>query len=176
MYPEVDSGEYNICVQATAGRGAPGGKARVYHDRYRHQDSSLQQDPGHHARGRRIRQGPGHAPVGQSGSCPARSGIRTAAGLSKSRQVTNYATPSLTGQYNTSPEIHTYIGVFDILNMPNTSEICTRSGYYRFVRYTDGTTQPPPTNEEREIPMRRGEQFPPIRSSGKSAYWAWNRD
>jgi hypothetical protein len=40
------------------------------------------------------------------------------------------------------------------------------SGRYEFVRYTDGTTTPSPTSNERVIPLSRGENFPPIRSSG----------
>ena len=52
-----------------------------------------------------------------------------------------------------------------------TGEVCPESGRYRFDGYLDGTSSPPPTREEREIPLSRGETFPPIRSSGKACYW-----
>ena len=52
-----------------------------------------------------------------------------------------------------------------------TGEVCRESGRYRFDGYIDGTSSPPPTPEEREIPLSRGETFPPIRSSGKACYW-----
>jgi hypothetical protein len=45
------------------------------------------------------------------------------------------------------------------------------SGRYKFVRYTDGTTTPSPTSEERIIRLTRGEVFPPIRSCNKGAHW-----
>jgi len=52
-----------------------------------------------------------------------------------------------------------------------TGQTCEVSGRYRFDGYTDGTSTPTPTAEEREIPLSRGETFPPIRSSGKACYW-----
>jgi len=52
-----------------------------------------------------------------------------------------------------------------------TGEKCVESGRYRFDGYTDGTSSPPPRPEEREIPLSRGETFPPIRSAGKSCWW-----
>lgn len=45
----------------------------------------------------------------------------------------------------------------------------TRS--YEFVKYTDGTTYPAPTADERSIPLSAGETFPPIRSCNKGAWW-----
>ena len=36
---------------------------------------------------------------------------------------------------------------------------------YNFDGYLDGTSSPPPTAEEREIELTRGENFPPIRIS-----------
>ena len=45
------------------------------------------------------------------------------------------------------------------------------TAWYVFVRYTDGTTTPPPTNQEREIYLTRGEKFPPIHSCDKGAWW-----
>ena len=52
-----------------------------------------------------------------------------------------------------------------------TGETCTVSGRYRFDGYTDGTSSPPPKPEEKEIPLSRGETFPPIRSAGKACWW-----
>lgn len=42
---------------------------------------------------------------------------------------------------------------------------------YQFVRYTDGTTSPSPTSNERVIPLTKGETFPPINSCDKGAWW-----
>jgi len=52
-----------------------------------------------------------------------------------------------------------------------TGETCVESGRYRFDGYLDGTWSPPTTPEERDIPLSRGETFPPIRSSGKACWW-----
>lgn len=52
-----------------------------------------------------------------------------------------------------------------------TGETCQTSGRYRFDGYTDGTSYPSPTSEEREIPLSRGETFPPIRSCNKACWW-----
>lgn len=52
-----------------------------------------------------------------------------------------------------------------------TGEECEVSGRYRFDGYTDGTNHPRPTKEEEEIPLSRGETFPPIRSAGKACWW-----
>ena len=52
-----------------------------------------------------------------------------------------------------------------------TGEKCTESGVFKFDGYLDGTTTPAPTAEEREIPLSRGETFPPIRSTGKACWW-----
>ncbi len=46
---------------------------------------------------------------------------------------------------------------------------------YRFDGYLDGTSSPPPTAEEREIELSRGENFPPIRSAGKACWWLLHR-
>lgn len=56
--------------------------------------------------------------------------------------------------------------------MFKTGQEAPRTGYYQFVRYTDGTTAPQPTAEERVIHLSRGENFPPIRSAGKAAWWS----
>jgi YjzC-like protein len=52
-----------------------------------------------------------------------------------------------------------------------TGEECVISGRYRFDGYTDGTWTPSPTREEQEIPLSRGETFPPIRSAQKACWW-----
>ena len=52
-----------------------------------------------------------------------------------------------------------------------TGQTCQESGVYRFDGYTDGTSTPAPKPEEREIPLSKGETFPPIRSTGKACYW-----
>jgi hypothetical protein len=52
-----------------------------------------------------------------------------------------------------------------------TGETCPQTGRYRFDGYVDGTNYPSPTLEEREIPLSRGETFPPIRSSNKACWW-----
>ena len=41
-----------------------------------------------------------------------------------------------------------------------TGEVAPHSGLFNFVRYTDGTTSPPPTAEERVIRLTKGEIFP----------------
>lgn len=56
-----------------------------------------------------------------------------------------------------------------------TGEIAPRTGHYGFVEYLDGTTSPPPTWNEREIPLDRGDVFPPINSADKAAWWEFLR-
>ena len=56
--------------------------------------------------------------------------------------------------------------------MYKTGDEAPHTGQYQFVRYTDGTTSPPPTTEERVIPLSKGENFPPIRSCNKGAWWS----
>ena len=41
LQQQVDGGNSNIDIQATAGRGSPGGETRVYDDRDGHQDSRV---------------------------------------------------------------------------------------------------------------------------------------
>lgn len=57
-----------------------------------------------------------------------------------------------------------------------TGQTCDHSGVYAFDGYTDGTWSPTPHPEEREIPLAKYETFPPIRSSGKGAWWLLVRD
>lgn len=52
-----------------------------------------------------------------------------------------------------------------------TGETCAESGRYSFDGYLDGSSTPAPTAEERQIPLSRGETFPPIRSAGKACWW-----
>lgn len=52
-----------------------------------------------------------------------------------------------------------------------TGQKCDRAGSFRFDGYTDGTTLPTPTAEERTIALTMGETFPPIRSASKAAWW-----
>ena len=52
-----------------------------------------------------------------------------------------------------------------------TGVTCIESGVYGFDGYLDGTSSPPPTPEEKEIPLSSGETFPPIRSAGKACWW-----
>jgi len=52
-----------------------------------------------------------------------------------------------------------------------TSDTCAETGVYRFDGYLDGSTNPLPRAEEREIALSKGERFPPIRSAAKSCYW-----
>lgn len=53
----------------------------------------------------------------------------------------------------------------------HTGEKCEVSGRYAFDGYLDGSSYPVPHPHEREIPLSKGETFPPIRSSGKACYW-----
>ena len=52
-----------------------------------------------------------------------------------------------------------------------TGQKCVRAGSYCFDGYTDGTSTPSPTTEERVIPMDVGDVFPPIRSCEKACWW-----
>lgn len=56
-----------------------------------------------------------------------------------------------------------------------TGQTCVTSGDYRFDGYTDGTSSPAPTADEREIPLSVGETFPPIKSSEKACWWVLAR-
>jgi hypothetical protein len=52
-----------------------------------------------------------------------------------------------------------------------TGATAPHTGNYQFVKYSDGTTSPSPTLNERIISLTRGERFPPINSTDKGAYW-----
>ena len=46
------------------------------------------------------------------------------------------------------------------------------TGTYEFVRYVRNSQSiPPPTTEERRIPLKRDAPFPPVRSTGEAAWW-----
>jgi len=49
------------------------------------------------------------------------------------------------------------------------------SGNFVFDGYTDGTSTPAPTKEERTIPLDNGETFPPIKSCNKGCWWKLQR-
>lgn len=53
----------------------------------------------------------------------------------------------------------------------HTGQTNPETGTYSFDGYLDGTSTPAPTTNEKEINLSRGETFPPVRSSNKSAYW-----
>ena len=52
-----------------------------------------------------------------------------------------------------------------------TGQKCVTSGTYQFDVYTDGTSTPSPTAEEKEINLTSGETFPPIKSCEKACWW-----
>jgi hypothetical protein len=56
-----------------------------------------------------------------------------------------------------------------------TGQKCETSGSYVWDGYDDGTTTPAPTAEERVIPMKAGETFPPVKSAKKGAWWKLQR-
>ena len=56
-----------------------------------------------------------------------------------------------------------------------TGQTCETTGSYVFDGYTDGTTTPSPTIEERVIPLSAKETFPPIKSSKKGCSWKLQR-
>lgn len=52
-----------------------------------------------------------------------------------------------------------------------TGETSPYTARFRFDGYLDGTWSPAPTPEEKEIPMDKGDTFPPIRSTAKGCWW-----
>jgi len=52
-----------------------------------------------------------------------------------------------------------------------TGQLSPASANYDWDGYTDGSTMPSPTYEEKKISLSTNEVFPPIRSCNKGAYW-----
>lgn len=52
-----------------------------------------------------------------------------------------------------------------------TGQTCEATGMYAFDGYADGTSLPAPTSDERRIPLKRGDRFPPVKSANKAAWW-----
>ena len=57
-----------------------------------------------------------------------------------------------------------------------TGEKVPESGIYSYQGPADGTTACAPTKEELEIPLSKGETFPPIKSCKTGAEWKKVRD
>ena len=56
-----------------------------------------------------------------------------------------------------------------------TGEKCETKGTYTFVRYVDNQQAPAPTRDEQNIPLDKGDTFPPIKSQNKAAWWMLTR-
>jgi hypothetical protein len=56
-----------------------------------------------------------------------------------------------------------------------TGQKCDTTGFFVFDGYTDGSSAPAPTSDERVIGLKSGETFPPVRSSNKGAWWKLQR-
>jgi YjzC-like protein len=52
-----------------------------------------------------------------------------------------------------------------------TGQVNPESGGFRFDGYLDGTWVPTPKPHEKEIPLSKGEIFPPIHSANKGCWW-----
>lgn len=52
-----------------------------------------------------------------------------------------------------------------------TGETSPYKATFRFDGYLDGSWTPAPTPEEKEIPIDKGDTFPPIRSTEKACWW-----
>jgi len=61
-------------------------------------------------------------------------------------------------------------------NTHKTGEKATTSGVYSYQGPVDRTSSCIPTKEEREIPLSKGETFPPVKSCGTGARWKKVRD
>ena len=57
----------------------------------------------------------------------------------------------------------------------HTGEICQMSGHYKFVRHMDESIGCHETTDERDIPLHRGDPFPPVRHCEKGAIWTYSR-
>lgn len=56
-------------------------------------------------------------------------------------------------------------------NRFKTGDDAETTGSYVFDGYTDGTSEPEPTEEEQVIELEEGDTFPPIRTGRKGAWW-----
>ena len=56
-----------------------------------------------------------------------------------------------------------------------TGQTCETTGSYVFDGYVDNSTSPAPSAEERVIPLSKSGTFPPVKSSGKAAWWKLQR-
>ncbi len=52
-----------------------------------------------------------------------------------------------------------------------TGQVCTTTGGYEFDGYTDTSTLPTLTDDDRQITLNAGKHFPPASLDAKSAYW-----
>ena len=52
-----------------------------------------------------------------------------------------------------------------------TGQLCTTTGNYEFDGYTDTSTLPLLTDDEKGIAVNAGKPFPPASVDAKSAYW-----
>lgn len=59
--------------------------------------------------------------------------------------------------------------------MPKTGEICQVSGHYRFSGHIDGSIGCHETSNEQDIPMHKGDPFPPVKHCQKGANWTYVR-
>jgi hypothetical protein len=56
--------------------------------------------------------------------------------------------------------------------MYKTGEIVPTTGNYQFVKYINAPVgTPPPTSNEKIVPLKSGGKFPPINSTDQGAYW-----
>ena len=56
-----------------------------------------------------------------------------------------------------------------------TGELCPQTGHYSFAGHIDGSIGCHETSDERDIPMYRGNTFPPVKHCQKGAYWVYAR-
>lgn len=52
-----------------------------------------------------------------------------------------------------------------------TGQVCTTTGSYEFDGYTDMSTVPQLTDDEKQISVNAGKPFPPASADTKNAYW-----
>lgn len=52
-----------------------------------------------------------------------------------------------------------------------TGQICPTSGVYGFAGHVLPRVREEPTAQEREIPLAKGERFPPLRSTKAACWW-----